>query len=358
MFEHHIPPSVRAMPFRMRHWMLIILLPLVVMGYGGLAAATMLDAENAILRKDYVAARALLQDPAREGDAQAEDMLGHMLLFGRGGGVDVAAAEALLRKAAEKGQVEAQNTMGIIYMTGINGTIDPQAGIAWFRKAAAGGHAHAMFNLGRAAEQGLGMPKSTADAKVWYAQAAAKGNATAKIRLKELLDAQAPPKKATPDMRYSVRTPSAPPVEETDVRLQHSDALSALRQTPFADSAHNQAVQNEAANAQPEVRGEAKPELSALKIRRKGRTVELSWRLKNHDRRHVAEGIYRFWLIKPGGAAPLPLDSGTGFRVTRFADKRVSLTLPTDPPKDSQIRLEVVSGGEVLCSHLFTLPRR
>jgi len=166
--------------------MRIALLTLCFVLCASVAPASVLEAEQAVARQDYIAARKLLEEPAKNGDAAAQDMLGHMLLFGRGGAVDADRGAELLRQAADKGRSEAQNSMGVIYMTGVTGDLNPTEGINWFRKAAQGGHSYAMFNLGRAAEQGLGMTKSLDEAKRWYKQSAEKGNEAARQRLDEM----------------------------------------------------------------------------------------------------------------------------------------------------------------------------
>ena len=159
---------------------------LLCLALTGTASATVQQAEEAMARKDYIAARKYLEELARTGDPVAQDMLGHMLLFGRGGAVDATRATDLLIQAARQGRSEAQNSMGVICMTGVDGGIDPEAGIAWFREAAKNKHSYAMFNLGRAAEQGLGMSPSMEEALSWYRQAAALGNEPAGKRLEEI----------------------------------------------------------------------------------------------------------------------------------------------------------------------------
>ena len=174
----------------------------------GTAAASVQQAEEAMARKDYIAARKHLEEPARTGDPVAQDMLGHMLLFGRGGAVDATRATDLLLQAARQGRSEAQNSMGVICMTGVDGGVDPEAGIAWFREAAKNKHSYAMFNLGRAAEQGLGMPQSMDQALSWYSQAATLGNEPAGKRLEELKAAKESAVKFSPKAAKSQNKPA------------------------------------------------------------------------------------------------------------------------------------------------------
>ncbi len=200
-------------------WASMALLALLL---AGTARASVQEAEEALARKDFVAARKFLEDPARQGDAVAQDMLGHMLLFGRGGPVDAGKAAELLRKAADQGRSEAQNSMGVIYMTGLDGKLDPVEGLAWFRKAAENGHSYAMFNLGRAAEQGLGTEKSMAEAESWYRRAADNGNEAARQRLEELA------------LSRNSASKNAPPPRNSAMQKQDARQSKARGETPPA----------------------------------------------------------------------------------------------------------------------------
>ncbi len=55
---------------------------------------------------------------AEQGDARAQDYLGHMYYFGRGVPEDYAEAVKWYRKAAEQGETGAQVDLGILYEVG------------------------------------------------------------------------------------------------------------------------------------------------------------------------------------------------------------------------------------------------
>lgn len=300
------------------------------------------EAEQAVMRKDYVAARQLLEAPAREGDATAEDMLGHMLLFGRGGPVDSTRAEELLRRAADKGRPEAQNSMGVLYMTGINGTIDPKQGIEWFRKAADNGHAYAMFNLGRASEQGLGMKKSKTEASAWYARAAAKGSEAAKIRLAEL---KGTPVRGENDMAYKLNATGS-------ASSTGSSQLPPLGASLKPDGEQKSARTGE--QAFPEI---IKPEIRNLRIEREARDVTLRFKLTNSEDRGVCRGDLHFILLAPDNTRT-PLDAPeSDFRCRAYVNKKLTLLLPQSTPEGSSILIEARHGEELLLSERVALPK-
>ena len=290
------------------------------------------EAETAMMREDYATARNLLEKPAREGDAEAADLLGHMLLFGRGGPMDVVRAEELLRNAAEKNRPEAQNSMGVLYMTGINGVIDPIQAIAWFRKAAEQGHAYAMFNMGRAAEQGLSMKKSKTEALAWYAKAAHKGSEAAKIRLEELQDTKAPPNKKR-NMSYQL-----------DARTQVAQRAS-------------QSTTNDPVPTFGQI-GEAKStglEICDVLLNWNNQIAVLSFNLVN-TKHSVQQGKLRLTLLRPDNSKT-PL-ANTTFNVKKFIDKKLNLTLPAETPNDSRILIEALTRENVLiASYHLTLPK-
>ena len=295
--------------------------------------ASVTEIETAMLREDYATARQLLEDPVREGDAMAEVLLGHMLLFGRGGPADTARAEELLRRAAERGRPEAQNSMGVLYMIGINGVIDPVQGTAWFRKAAEQGHPYAMFNMGRAAEEGLNVKKSKTAALAWYAQAALKGSEAAKIRLEELQDAQAPPnKKRNMSYQLDARTQAA----LWPSRSARIDPAPTLRQNNEKES-DDLVIRN-------------------VHLRRNKQAVTLSFRLVNTQHAKLHQGELRLALLLPDDSrTPLHV-TDTAFSIKHFVTKKLHLTLPAEAPDGSRLLIEAMKGETVLHASRLVLP--
>ncbi len=72
---------------------------------------------------------------------------------------------------AKQGNVEAQVMLGEIYEKGLGGLADPALAAKWYRKAAEQGSSRAQINLGHLYEKGLGVPKSLPEALNWYRKA-------------------------------------------------------------------------------------------------------------------------------------------------------------------------------------------
>ena len=152
---------------------------------------------------------------AEEGDAVAQDHLGHMYEGGHGVPQDYAEAIRWYRKAAEQGDADAQYNLGLLYDGGHGGSQDafvaldngrvveqgdsassrvqrvPQdyaEAVRWYRKAAEQGHAYAQSNLGVMYAEGHGVPQDYAEAVRWYRKAAEQGDADAQGNLGVMYD--------------------------------------------------------------------------------------------------------------------------------------------------------------------------
>jgi TPR repeat protein len=292
----------------------------------------MAEAEAAMAREEYAAARQLLEEPVREGNAAAEDMLGHMLLFGRGGAKDAVRAEDLLRRAAEKDRPEAQNSIGVLYMTGMSGVIDPVLGVAWFRKAAARGNPYAMFNMGRAAEQDGSLKNPQREALAWYAKAVLKGNEEAKIRIQELRGAQAPKNR---NLFYQL------------------DAANHVSQRPLHGLGLDPAPKPGQGGRTQSV-GLA---MHDARLSRNKQAVALSLKLVNTARSEPLQGELRLALLLPDNSR-IPLKAAnTAFSVRNFMIKNLDMTLPAETPGGSRILIEALTGGRVLHTSRLALPK-
>ena len=152
-------------------------------GRNGGPPAPLDDAQEALARKDFGKAVALLQPLAERGDAKAERMLG--LLFRDGLGVEKNTQHAFnwINKAANRGDLEAQYALGRIYETGDGVTQDPVQAVAWFLKSAAQGFALAQNSIGLAYEFGRGIPENLNEALTWYRRAASQGHSLSEFNL-------------------------------------------------------------------------------------------------------------------------------------------------------------------------------
>lgn len=127
---------------------------------------------DAFARNDLTTARALWQDEAAAGSAEA--MLGLGLLADRGvdGARDPAAAFEWYAQAAALGLAEAQFNLAIIHDAGTDRPRDVDAAILWYTRAALRDHARAQFNLGLLYEAGDGIAPNPALAQYWFDKAA------------------------------------------------------------------------------------------------------------------------------------------------------------------------------------------
>ncbi len=78
----------------------------------------------------------------------------------------------LYRRAAEQGDASAQNNLGHMYRTGQGVAQDYAEAVKWWRKAAEQGDAKAQYNLGHMYSYGLGVPQDQVQAHMWFNLAA------------------------------------------------------------------------------------------------------------------------------------------------------------------------------------------
>ncbi|WP_417581650.1 tetratricopeptide repeat protein [Nitrincola sp.] len=172
---------------------------------GSVSAATLQDARSAIESQNYAVALEQLQLIARDGDLDANNLLGQM--YENGWGVDadeeeaarlyriganqghmesVTSLRALQNKAfaveynqllplAEAGNSEAQNRIGEMFEFGQGVERDKLAAFNWYQLAADQGEVSAWHNLGRSYNFGTGVEQDYEVAEDWYRQAADRG---------------------------------------------------------------------------------------------------------------------------------------------------------------------------------------
>ena len=145
------------------------------------------DAQAALARRDYPAARQLLEPLARDGVAQAQLQLGLLHYHGQGVPEDNEQARRWFERAARQGLAEAQFRLGTMYAFGhaaAPADEDPNRLAAqWFFEAASQGHADAQYSLGILFLTGSGVVQSRDEAEKWIARAAAQGHADARAYL-------------------------------------------------------------------------------------------------------------------------------------------------------------------------------
>ena len=86
-------------------------------------------------RADFTTARALWEDKAEGGDAEAQNYLGEIYEKGLGTDVDYEQAKLWYERAAAQGNSAAQFNLGKLYETGMLGEPELEQALSWYRKA-------------------------------------------------------------------------------------------------------------------------------------------------------------------------------------------------------------------------------
>ena len=124
-----------------------------------------------------------IQKKAKEGDAEAQLMLGVRYANGKGIARDDEEAVKWYRQSAEQGDVLAQLMLGMCYGNGEGVAQDKAEAVKWFRLAAEQGLAIAQLMLGVRYANGKGIARDDAEAVKWYRRAAEQGLAVAQNNL-------------------------------------------------------------------------------------------------------------------------------------------------------------------------------
>ena len=122
---------------------------------------------------------------AKQGDAEAQYLLGGCYLCGVGVELDEAEGMKWFRKAAEQGDAEALYRLGICYQWGDGVDKNMEEAVKWYRKAADRDHVYACSDLGECYENGNGVRENKVEAVKWYRKAAELNNGFACFRLGE-----------------------------------------------------------------------------------------------------------------------------------------------------------------------------
>jgi TPR repeat protein len=125
---------------------------------------------------------------AKEGDPDAQTLLGGMCWTGLGVPRDDKEAVRWYRQAADRGYAPAMASLGFLYEKGRGVTKDEKAAAHWYRQAAVKGDPSAMFDLGSLYASGRGVAKDEKEAMKLYHRAAERGLAMAMTRLGLLYD--------------------------------------------------------------------------------------------------------------------------------------------------------------------------
>jgi TPR repeat protein len=136
--------------------------------------------------KDTTQAVSWFRKAADQGNADAQERLGLMYVYGADGlAKDDAQAVTWFRRAARQENAEAQAFLGFMYVRGQGGlTEDDAQAVFWYRKAADHGNPYAQSNLAAMYANGQGgLVKDDAQAVSLWRKAADQGNADAEYWL-------------------------------------------------------------------------------------------------------------------------------------------------------------------------------
>ena len=123
---------------------------------------------------------------AKNGNSEAQFILGCM--YDKGDGVKQDDAEAIkwLHKSAEQGYASAQFVLGLKYGNGDNGLKESSSeAFKWFYKAAEQGDDEAQYCVGLSYSAGLGVKANPSEAVNWLRKAARQNHSGAQKALRE-----------------------------------------------------------------------------------------------------------------------------------------------------------------------------
>jgi TPR repeat protein len=136
-------------------------------------ASDMEAARKAYAKKDYEATLLIVRPLAAQGDSQAQQSLGMMLLLGQGVKQSASGAVPLLTSAADAGLPLAQALLAsFVYMSDLGITVTPESAARWAYKSAEQGNELGMYILGLAYLNGVGLPRNDEQGAEWVQKAA------------------------------------------------------------------------------------------------------------------------------------------------------------------------------------------
>ena len=124
-----------------------------------MACADYANALNAVRQGNYFSAVQELEEPAAQGDAKAQYLLGYLTFYGHGTNPSDEKAFALFEKAAAQGHARARSFMAYMYDEGRGVPQDRKQAFVLYSKSAQDGDVSAIINLGAMYAQGKVVPQ-------------------------------------------------------------------------------------------------------------------------------------------------------------------------------------------------------
>jgi len=138
------------------------------------------DARRAYGAGEFGEASTLLRPLAREGNVEAQYLLGRLYEQGDGVAKDENEARRLYKAAAGRGHKLASERLAVV---GKSQSADESVALGWYLPAAKQGDVEAQYNLGYMYETGWGVSINEKEAARWYQEAATGGHDQAQLRL-------------------------------------------------------------------------------------------------------------------------------------------------------------------------------
>jgi len=138
------------------------------------------DARRAYGAGEFGEASTLLRPLAREGNVEAQYLLGRLYEQGDGVAKDESEARRLYQLAAGRGHKLASERLAVV---GKSQSADESVALGWYLPAAKQGDIEAQYNLGYMYETGWGVSINEKEAARWYQEAATGGHDQAQLRL-------------------------------------------------------------------------------------------------------------------------------------------------------------------------------
>ena len=135
---------------------------------------------------DYVTALREFKTLAKQGNAQAQAILGIMYREGRAVPQDYKTAVKWFTLAAKQESVLAQLNLGVMYATGDGFPQDFKTAVKWYRLAAEQGYAPAQSKLGASYSLGRGVIQDNVYAHMWANIGASNGDKEA-IKIRDII---------------------------------------------------------------------------------------------------------------------------------------------------------------------------
>ena len=135
------------------------------------------------VEQDYREAVRWYRKAAEQGNAFAQNSLGDCYYYGKGVKQNDTEAIKWYQKVAEQGDIKAQYNLARRYHDGVRVKRDYREAVKWYQKAAEQGDIKAQYELARCYHRGIGVKKDYVEAVSWYRKAAEQGDAIAQYSL-------------------------------------------------------------------------------------------------------------------------------------------------------------------------------